>query len=120
MRKLWMILLLLIGAIALDRVDVVSQQETSACEISDIRTPQLANASHHNIDAERTSSVVVPSVRVTTTTTSRSSQQRLFAALFVEHYQTITNYSTERFLHRISHFARAVDYYLYMLCVLRL
>ena len=115
-----MILLLLVGAMALDRVDIAPQQETAKCEILDVRTPQLANALHHNIDAERPASLVVPSARITSTTTARYSQQRTFLALISEHYQTITNYSVTRFLHRISPFERAVDYYLYMLCVLRL
>ena len=120
MRKLWVILLFLIGAVALDRADIASQQEQAKCDILDIRIPQLANASHYNIDAERPSSVVVPSVRVSTNTSVRYSQSRLFASLHSEHHQTTINYSVARFIHRISQFSRAVDYYLYMLCVLRL
>lgn len=119
MRKLWVILLFLIGVIALDRVDIASQQECAKCEVTTC-IPQFANASHHNIDAERPLSVVVPSVRITSTTSARYSQLRSLVSLASEHYQTITNYSATRFIHRISPFARAVDYYLYMLCVLRL
>lgn len=120
MRKLWMILLLLVGAIALDRVDVVAQPESYACDICDVRTPQFANASHHSIDAEQPSTIIVPTARITTTPPTRYSQRRSFEVPTIEHYQTITNYSVARFIHRISHFARAVDYYLYMLCVQRL
>ena len=120
MRKLWVILLFLIGAVALDRVDIAQQQENVKCEILDVRTPQLANALHHNIDAERTSSVVVPSVRVSSSSTARYSHNRVSLALHSGGCAYSSNYSASRFVLRLGSFARVVDYYLYMLCVLRL
>ena len=120
MRKIFAILLFLVGAVALDRVDIAQQQENVKCEILDVRTPQLANALHHNIDAERPASLVVPSVRVSSSSPARYSHNRVSLAFHSGGCAYSSNYSASRFVLRLGSLARAVDYYLYMLCVLRL
>ncbi len=120
MRKMFVILLFLVGAVALDRADVSAAQVDVKSEIVDVHQEQLRCNHRHNIDAERTSSVVVPSVRITTTSNARSSHHRQSAVLRLEQYQVASNHATTRIIYRLGSFARVVDYYLYMLCVLRL
>ena len=120
MRKLLVILLLLVGAVALDRADITRLQSGVECEVVDLHHEQLLCNHRHNIDAERTSSVAVPSVRTITAHSARYSQQRTLSLSFVEHHQTTSNYSVSHFVHRLCSLARAIDLYLYIFCVLRL
>lgn len=120
MRKLLVILLLFVGGVTLDRVDVTSPQNRVEYNISDLHHEQLCCTHRYNLDAEQTSTLVVPSVRTITTVSVRSLQQRIFTPSPAEHHQTTTNYSVARFTHRLGSFARAIDLYLYIFCVLRL
>ena len=119
MRKMLVILLFLVGATALGRVDIAPCAGGVESNISDLHHEQLCCSHRYYVDAERTSSIVVPSVR-TTTTSVRHSHQRTIALIPVEHHQSTTRYSVARYLHRLGSSSRAVDYYLHMLCVLRL
>lgn len=120
MRKLLVILLLVVGGITLDRVDVTTPQSGVECNISDLHHEQLCCNHRYNLDAEHTSTLVIPSVRTITTVSTRTLQQRILALSFVENHQTITNYSVARFVWHLGSFARAIDLYLYIFCVLRL
>ena len=120
MRKLFTILLFLVGAVALDRADVSAAQVDVKSEIVDVHHEQFLCNHRHNIDAERTSSVVVPSVRVSSSSPARYSHNRVSLAFYSGGCAYSSNYSASRFVLRLGSFARVVDYYLYMLCVLRL
>ena len=120
MRKLLVILLFVAGAVVFGSGNAASSSEGVVTNISDLHHEQLLCAHRYTIDAEPAMSVVVPSVRTTTTISARTSLHRLFTQLSTERYNTTTNYSVARFVHRLGSCSRAVDYYLYMLCVLRL
>lgn len=120
MRKLLVILLLFIGAVALDRADIVNLQGGVESEVIDLHHEQLLCNHRYNVDAERTSSVTIPSVRTTTAHSARLMQQRMVVLSSREHYQTTSNYSVAHFIHRLGSLARAIDLYLYIFCVLRL
>ena len=120
MRKLLVILLLFIGGITLERADFASSHSRVEYNISDLHHEQLCCNNRYNLDAENTSSLVIPSVRTITTASVRSIQQRISTLLPVEHHQTTANYSVAHFIHCLGSFARAIELYLYVFCVLRL
>ena len=120
MRRLFTILLFLLGAIACEQADVLSDVGTTQCEVVDLHHEQLLCNHRYNIDIERTSTVVIPSVRTITSNVIRQAQQRALYLIEVEHLRTITNYPLSHFVHRLGSCARAVDFYLYILCQLRL
>ena len=119
MCKLFFIFLIFLGVNIFGEGEYAHSSEVANFEITDTHQQQLECCHRHNIDAERTLSVVVPSARTSSTTSSRQAQQRLSNFTVVEHFAT-TNYPTIRFIHRLGSCARAVDYYLYILCQLRL
>ena len=120
MRRFFTILLLLLGAIACGQVEFISDIAAVECEVVDLHHEQLLCNHRHNIDIERTSTVVMPSVRTITSNVLRQAQQRALYLIEVEHLRTITNYPLSHFVHRLGCCARAVDFYLYILCQLRL
>lgn len=119
MRKLLVILLLFLGVNIFGEGCYAHTPDSSKFEITDAHHQQLECCHRHNIDAERTSTIVVPTVRTSTTTSSRQAQQRNLTFVVTEHFAT-TNYPTAIFIHRLGNLPRAVDFYLYMLCQLRL
>lgn len=104
------------------------ERECGQCEVSNAeqvarvtQPEQLSCNYRHNIDIEQTSTVaVIPSVRTITSNISRQSQLRMFHLMAVENIRITSNYPTLHFVHRLGNCARAVDFYLYMLCQLRL
>ena len=120
MRKLLVILLLFIGGITLEWADFASSHSRVEYNISDLHHEQLCCNHRYNLDAEHTSTLVIPSVRTIPSVLTRHLQQRISTLSFVENHQTITNYSVARFVCRLGSFARAIDLYLYIFCVLRL
>lgn len=120
MRKLFTILLLLLGAFACEQADIISVADAVECEVVDLHHEQLLCNHRHNIDIERTSTVVAPSVRTITSNTLRQAQQRASYLIGVERLRTVVNYPVSYFAHRLGSCARAVDFYLYILCQLRL
>ena len=104
------------------------EREYGQCEVSNAeqvarvaQPEQLSCNYHHNIDIEQTSTIaVIPSVRTTNSNISRQSQLRMFHLMAVENIRITSNYPTLHFVHRLGNCARAVDFYLYMLCQLRL
>ncbi len=119
MRNILIIATFLLGAVIFERADFAPTPTMSQFEISDTHHEQLECCHRHNIDAERTSTVVVPSVRTTSASSLRQAQQRIFHFVVAERIAS-TNYPTIRFIHRLGCCARAVDFYLYILCQLRL
>ena len=120
MRKLLAILLFILGAIAFKQVDTLSVTTAVECEVVDLHHEQLVCNHRYNIDAERTSSVVVPSVRMTVNNAPRYQQNRHMNLSVIGRSITTSNYLVTRFIHRLGTCARAVDFYLYTLCRLRL
>ncbi len=120
MHILFAILILTLGVFTFEKGDIVPLTSGAESEFVDLHHIQLECNHRHNIDAERTSSVVIPSVRTTTSNISRQAQQRILHFTASEHAKTTTNYSVSRFIHRLGSCSRAVDFYLYVLCQLRL
>ena len=120
MRRIFTILLLLLGAIACEQADLLSNTGATECEVVDLRHEQLLCNHRYNIDIERTSTVVMPSVRTITSNTQRQAQQRASYLIDVESLRTTINYPVSYFAHRLGNRARAVDFYLYILSQLRL
>ena len=120
MRKMVVILLLALGALVFEQGDIAPAATTSECEVVDLHHEQLVCNHRYNIDAERTSTVVVPSARVTFSSSPRYQQNRPMNISVVGRSITTSNYLVTRFIHRLGTCARAVDFYLYMLCQLRL
>ena len=114
------IILFVVEAFVFNSADVTLTTVSAERTIADRHHEQLVCSHRYNIDAGETTSVVIPSVRSVTTSSYRQIQQRFLALLCVENHQTITNYSVSVFLHRLGNYFRAVDYYLYMFCQLRL
>ena len=120
MRNIFIVAIFLLGGVIFGNgYSTSSHNEIVKCEFSDTHQEQIECCRRYNIDAERTSSIVVPSVRTSSTTSSRQAQQRLFHFVVAERFAT-TQYPTTIFIHRLGQLSRAVDFYLYMLCQLRL
>jgi len=110
----------LLGAIACGQVEFISAADAVECEVVDLHHEQLLCNHRHNIDIERTSTVMVPSVRTITSNVLRQAQQRASYMIDVERLRVVANYPISYFAHRLGSCARAVDFYLYILCQLRL
>ena len=120
MRRIFAILMLLLGVFAFERADIRPSAEGMACEVVDMHHAQLVCNNRHNIDIEHSASVVVPTITSTSSSIARQAQQRLLHFEVVEEQRNLTNYPIAHFIHRLGSCARAVDYYLYILCQLRL
>ena len=120
MRKLVAILLFALGAYSIEQVDLSPRATSSECEVADLHHEQLVCNHRYNIDAERTSTVVVPSVRTSVTPSPRYHQNRTLHLLVAGRSINTSNYLVALFVHRLGSCARAVDFYLYTLCRLRL
>ena len=119
MHRIFLIVLFLLGGLLFEKGDFAPTQNLAKFEFSDRHNVQLECCHRYNIDAERTSTIVVPSARTAQTTSSRQAQQRILNFVVAERFAT-TNYPTTIFIHRLGNLPRAVDFYLYMLCQLRL
>jgi hypothetical protein len=120
MRKLVAISLFLLAAIAFERLDIAAPQVECKSEIVDLHKEQFECNHRHNVDAERPSTLVVPSARTTITNGPRTHTLRAPHIAVSGHFYTISKYVVARFIHRLGSLARAVDFYLYTLCRLRL
>lgn len=120
MRRLFVILILLLGGFAFEKSEISLSTGSVEYEIIDIHHEQIKCCHRHNIDAERTSSVVIPTARTSTSHLSRQGQQRVLHFAVIERFATNTNYPVTLFIHSLGSCARAVDLYLYILCQLRL
>ena len=120
MHKMLTISLFFLAAFLCGQGDVTTAQSVKEGEFFDLHHEQLVCNHRYNIDAERTSSVVVPSVRTTLNTAPRYQQNRTSQNAIVGRSITTSNYLVSRFIHRLGTCARAVDFYLYTFCQLRL
>ena len=120
MRRLIAIALVLLGVLACKQLDVPTLQASAKSEIVDLHKEQVACNHHNNCDAESPTSVVVPSVQIRTLSGSRTYTYRAPHITTTGHYHTTSNYVVAQFVHRLGSLARAVDFYLYTLCQLRL
>lgn len=120
MRRLVSMLLFVLGALAFEWADIIPTATTSECEVVDLHHEQIVCNHRYNIDAERTSTIVVPSVRTSVTPSTRYQQNRTQHFAVVGRSIATSNYLVTRFIHRLGTCARAVDFYLYTLCRLRL
>ena len=120
MRKMVAILLFVLGAFAFEQTDILPITTASECEVVDLHHEQLVCNHRYNIDAERTSTVVIPSARVTFSSSPRYQQNRPMNISVVGRSIITSNYLVTHFVHRLGSCARAVDFYLYTLCRLRL
>ena len=120
MRKMVVILLLALGALVFEQGDIIPITTTSECEVVDLHHEQIVCNHRYNIDAERTSTIVVPSVRTSVMPSTRYQQNRTQHFAVVGRSIATSNYLVTRFIHRLGTCARAVDFYLYTLCRLRL
>lgn len=118
MRKLVTILLSLVVAFVAEARSFDSER-LSSCEVKSRYEEQLECCHHHNIDAERTSTLVVPS-RTTTTNLTRQGQQRTSSLAVAERYAALTNYPTIALSHRLRSHLRSVVSHIYLFCQLRL
>lgn len=120
MRKLVAISLFLLVAFAFERIDVAIPQVECENEVVDLNKLQFDSNYRHNIDAERPLPLVVPSARTITTNGFRAHTVRTPHIAASGHFCTTAKYVVARFIHRLGSFVRAVDFYLYTLCQLRL
>lgn len=120
MRKLIAIILFLLGAFAYEQIDVVSVQVEQPNELSDLHHEQFTCCRRYNVDAEQSTSVVVPSARTTSVSGPRAHTYRVPHIAASGRFYTTSHYVVAQFIHRLSSFARAIDFYLYTLCQLRL
>ena len=120
MRRLIAIVLVLLGVFAFEQLDVETAQAATPGEIADIQHEELSADYSHNRDAEEPSSLEMPSVQTRTINGHRTNTNRAPQISATGHYNTTSNYAVARFTHRLSTYARAVDFYLYTLCQLRL
>ena len=120
MLKLIAILLFVLGIFASEQIDILPQATSSEYEVMDLHHEQLICNHRYNVDAERTSSIVLPVVPTTINNSLRYQQNRTLHIAVVGRSIITSNYLVTRFIHRLGTCARAVDFYLYTLCRLRL
>lgn len=120
MRKLVAILFFVLGVFAFEQTDIMPTAHSPECEVVDLHHEQLVCNHRYNIDAERTSTIVVPSVRTSVNSAPRYQQNRALHLAVIGRSLNTSNYLVSLFVHRLGTCARAVDFYLYTLCRLRL
>jgi hypothetical protein len=120
MRRLIAIVLVLLGVFAFQQLDMPTAQAATPGEIADARHEELSIDYRNNRDAESPTQLVVPSVQIRTVNGPRTNTYRAPQIAATGHHYTTSNYVVARFVNRLSHYARAVDFYLYTFCQLRL
>ena len=118
MRKLAIILLSLVAAFVAE-AHSLSGERHSLGEVKNRYEEQLECCHRHNIDAERTSTLVVPS-RTTTTSLSRQNHHRTTQYSVVERCVAIANYPVQLLLRRFGSHLCGVESRIYLFCQLRL
>ena len=120
MRRFIAIVLVLFGVLAFERLDLPTAQAASPIDTTEHQREELSADYRNNRDAETPSSVVVPSAQIRTINGFRTQTYRAPQISATGHLYTTSNYVVARFILRLSHHARSVDFYLYTLCQLRL
>ena len=120
MRRLFAIAFILLGAFAFKQLDYSVAQVNAKSEIVDLHKEQIACNHHNNNDVEQPSQVVVPTAQIRTINGQRTNTYRAPHIASSGHFYTTSNYVVAQFTHRLGSLARAIDFYLYTLCRLRL
>jgi len=120
MRKLIAIILFLLGFYAFEQIDVTPVQVDTPSELSDLHHEQFTCCRRYNVNAEPTSSIVVPAANTIVVKVPRTQTCRVPHISASGHFYTTSNYPVAHFMHRLGTLSRAVDFYLYTLCRLRL
>lgn len=118
MRKLLTIAIALLVTFVAEAHSLRGERHHS-CEVKNHFQEQLECCHRHNIDAERTSTLVVPS-RTTTTSLSRQNHHRATQYSVVERCVAIANYPVQLLARRFGSHLCGVESCLYMFCQLRL
>ena len=118
MRKLLTIAIALLVAFVAEAHSLRGERHHS-CEVKNHFQEQLECCHRHNIDAERTSTLVVPS-RTTTTSLSRQNHHRTTQYSVVERCVAIANYPIRLLSRRFGGHLCGVESCIYMFCQLRL
>ena len=120
MRRLIAIALALVGMFAFEQLTLSTAQAATPVDAAEQQREELSIDYHNNRDAEIPSSVVVPSAQIRIVNGHRTQTYRAPQISSTGHFYTTSNYVVARFVHRLSPYARSVDFYLYTLCQLRL
>ena len=120
MRKLVAILFVLLGVFAFEQLDFSTAQADTKSEIVDSQKEQIDCNRRNNNDVEQPSRVVVPSAQIRIINGQRTTLCRAPHIATTGHYNTTSEYVVAQFTHRLGSLPRAIDYYLYTLCRLRL
>lgn len=120
MRKFVAISLLLLGLFAFEQLNVAEIATDNSCAVVENSYEPLYCNHNRTVDAEQPISVVVPSARTISVNGPRTHTYRAPHIATTGHYYTISNYVVAQFAHRLGSLPRAVDFYLYTLCRLRL
>lgn len=120
MRRLVAIVLAFVGVFAFEQLNLSTVQAAIPIDAAEKQREELSADYRNNRDAETPSSVVVPSAQIRVVNGHRTQTYRVPQISATGHYYTTSNYVVARFIHRLSPYARSVDFYLYTLCQLRL
>lgn len=120
MRKLVAISLFLLAAFAFERADILLAKPSAESCALEQHTVHIESGHRHYDDAERCDNLIVPSARILTTNSNRAHTFRSPHISATGHFHTISKYVVARFTLRLGSLPRAVDFYLYTLCQLRL
>lgn len=120
MRRLIAIALALVGVFAFEQLTLSTAQAAPQLDVAEEQREELSIDYRNNRDAESPSSLVVPSAQIRTVNDHRTQTYRAPQISSTGHFYTTSNYVVARFIHRLSPYARSVDFYLYTLCQLRL
>jgi hypothetical protein len=120
MRRLVAIAFILLGAFACKQLDYSAVQPVAKSEIVDLHKEQIACNHQNNNDVEQPSQVVVPTAQIRILNGQRTNTFRAPHIAATGHFYTTSKYVVAQFIHRLGSLARAIDFYLYTLCRLRL
>lgn len=120
MRKLVAIAFVLLGVFAFEQLECPTVQVDIKSEIIDLRKEQIDCSQRNNNDAEQPFQVVVPTAQIRILNGQRTNTYRALQIAATGHLYTTSKYVVAQFIHRLGSLARAIDFYLYTLCRLRL
>jgi hypothetical protein len=128
MQRFFKIVLIILGATLFEMGDALLAPKSDSGEShasGSHHQEQLVCNNRHNIDIEHTSTIAIPSAQTIALNNQRHSQLRhsqlrFHATANIGIVHTIADYPISPFTHRLGTHSRAIDFYLYMLCQLRL
>lgn len=128
MQRFFKIVLIVLGVILFEMGDALLTPKSDSGEShasGSHHQEQFVCNNRHNIDIEHTSTIAIPSAQTIALNNQRHSQLRhsqlrFHATANIGIVHTIADYPISPFTHRLGTHSRAIDFYLYMLCQLRL